>query len=458
MIRTLFSSALLLCFSFTYAQQRGFEQYQPKAVKENIQKKLLRSTPTFLPEIEKRFQWNLINGDWDSTEVLRYVYDNGELDTIRITDPVTNAPIGREIHSRTPQLEEVLRQTYNGSGYENESRRQVFYNQFGYRLGEELQVWNNNAWEITEGDKVTLEYTPENRISAAEFQFWDAQLSAWMTEVKYFVGWMNDGRFDGFLLQVPSEDGTLEDYLRIDAQYSAAAVEADSLYIELQFMGSWVEVARYIVSRWANYDDVLIAEPVTFIEQTDLGNGFTNSGRQTRVDLPNGGYIDTYETFTEDNTWAIDVSDEVAFNENNDLLYERGYEYGSGSQMVSYWDNYIYNYDVQNRRTEMVFQTYDFDAEGLVNQTRSVYPQYLDVTSASAEKPIALKAYPNPSAGLVQLEGLKSGVQGRVFNLLGAEVLRFQAQGENHTLDLSKLPSGVYILEAGGKNHRLVKQ
>lgn len=458
MIRTLFSTALFLSFSLTYAQQRGFEQYQPKAVKEIIQKNLRRSTPTFLPEIEKRYQWNLINGDWDSTEVLRYVYDNGELDTIRITNPVTDAPIAREIHTKTPQLEEVLRQTYTGSGYENESRRQVFFNQFGYLIGEELQTWNNNSWETTEGFKTILEYNADNRISTAEMQFWDTQLSAWLTEVKYFIGWMNDGRFDGYLLQVPSEDGTLEDYIRIDAQYSAAAIEADTVYIEIQFMGTWMEVARYIVSRWDNYDDILAAEPVSYIEQADLGSGYTDSGRQTRVDLANGGYIDTYEELNEDNIWVIASTEEVAYNENNDLLYERGYDYGSGVQMVNYWDNFIYTYDVQNRRTEVVFQSYDFDAQGLANQTRSVYPQYIDVTSTTAVKPTTIKAYPNPSAGLVQVEGLKSGVQGRIFNLLGAEVLRFQAQGENHTLDLSKLPSGVYILEAGGKSHRLVKQ
>ena len=458
MIRTLFFAAALCSMVAATAQKEGFQKYQPGTRKAESEKAQRRSAAAFLPELERQYQWNLINADWDSTQVLRYVYSNGNLDTVLITDPVNNAPIARRIHTKTAQLDEIVTQNFNGTTYENASRQQTFFNQFGYRIGEEYQSWVNNAWVLDGGEKIVLEYTPENQISAATFQYWNPEFSSWESEVKYIVGWMPDGRFDGYTIQVPSEDGTLEDYVRINAEYSAAAVEADTLYVQVLFLGEWFDAARYIVSRWADYDDVLMAQPVTYIEQSDMGGGFTDTGRQTRLDLPNGGYTDTYEELNENQTWSVSYVDEVAFDDNGNMLYMRGYEFGSGEQMVTYWDNYLYTYDAQNRLTERIVQMYNMDEQTLVNDSRSVYPQFLDVTSVSSARAAAVKAYPNPSSGIIQIEGLKAGTQARVFNLLGAEVIRFSAVSGSNTIDLSQLPSGVYILEAAGKTHRLVKQ
>lgn len=458
MIRTLFLAAALCSMVAATAQKEGFKKYQPATRNAESDKAHRRSSAVFLPELERQYQWNLINADWDSTQVLRYIYSNGNLDTVLITDPISNVPIARRIHTKTAQLDEIVTQNYNGSGYENASRQQTIYNQFGYRIGEEYQSWVNNAWMLDGGEKILLEYTPQNQISTATIQYWNTEFSSWESQVRYIVGWMNDGRFDGYIVQIPSEDGTLEDYIRIDAEYSAGAVEADTLYIQVMFMGGWFDAARYIVSRWADYGDVLMAQPVSYLEQSDMGGGYMDTGRQTRTDLPNGGYTDTYEQFDESQSWTIVYTDEVAFDENGNLLYERGYDYGSGEQLVSYWDNYLYTYDAQNRLTERIVQFYNMDEQALVNDNRSVFPQYLDVTTVSSAKTSMLKAYPNPSNGVIQIEGLKAGTQARVFNLLGAEVIRFSAASGSNTIDLGHLPSGVYIMEAGGKNLRLVKQ
>jgi uncharacterized repeat protein (TIGR02543 family) len=64
----------------------------------------------------------------------------------------------------------------------------------------------------------------------------------------------------------------------------------------------------------------------------------------------------------------------------------------------------------------------------------------------------AAKAYPNPTTGAVTIEGE------------GAEVLLYSLSGEllkrtrGSVVDLSGYPSGIYLLKAGGKTARVVKQ
>ena len=54
----------------------------------------------------------------------------------------------------------------------------------------------------------------------------------------------------------------------------------------------------------------------------------------------------------------------------------------------------------------------------------------------------AIKAYPNPTQGIVRIEGVLPDV--KVYNILGREVKRETMKGQD--LDLSDLPNGLYII------------
>jgi hypothetical protein len=54
----------------------------------------------------------------------------------------------------------------------------------------------------------------------------------------------------------------------------------------------------------------------------------------------------------------------------------------------------------------------------------------------------AIKAYPNPTQGMVRIEGVSPDV--KVYNILGREVKRETMKGQD--LDLSDLPNGLYII------------
>ncbi|HAD98156.1 MAG TPA: hypothetical protein DCG19_12170 [Cryomorphaceae bacterium] len=61
--------------------------------------------------------------------------------------------------------------------------------------------------------------------------------------------------------------------------------------------------------------------------------------------------------------------------------------------------------------------------------------------------PSNIEIYPNPSGGLVQLSGLVKGAEIQLIDLTGKEVLNEKAGSEVHTLDLSDLQSGIYLIQ-----------
>lgn len=66
-------------------------------------------------------------------------------------------------------------------------------------------------------------------------------------------------------------------------------------------------------------------------------------------------------------------------------------------------------------------------------------------------------AAPNPTSGRIVLRGLPQGVQAaRIYTAAGqlAETCRVEHDG---TLDLSRLPQGIYILQAGERRMKIVK-
>jgi hypothetical protein len=99
---------------------------------------------------------------------------------------------------------------------------------------------------------------------------------------------------------------------------------------------------------------------------------------------------------------------------------------------------------------------------GVVYGTPSATP--LAVGSAAKRAASALVAYPNPATGRVALKLPAALVGGTLslVNAVGAVVRTEPAPQANHTLDLSRLPAGLYIVRASGGGEeatvRLIKQ
>lgn len=85
---------------------------------------------------------------------------------------------------------------------------------------------------------------------------------------------------------------------------------------------------------------------------------------------------------------------------------------------------------------------------------------FVDMNTDIAENADQIMIYPNPSSGLVFVEGPNLS-QISVFNLMGQEVKHFDTQDTATRIDLSDLPDGVYVIKAtaenGSRSIRIVK-
>src|SRR5690606_4807787 len=63
-------------------------------------------------------------------------------------------------------------------------------------------------------------------------------------------------------------------------------------------------------------------------------------------------------------------------------------------------------------------------------------------------KPAGFKLYPNPTSGLVKVEGLSKGSKYLVVDVLGRILVSGQADGQSQVqqLDLNKLSAGTYLI------------
>ncbi|WNJ19122.1 sulfatase-like hydrolase/transferase [Pontibacter sp. G13] len=87
---------------------------------------------------------------------------------------------------------------------------------------------------------------------------------------------------------------------------------------------------------------------------------------------------------------------------------------------------------------------------------------WADFASAGGNRKAQVQAlpawtvYPNPTTGIVTIEGLAEMEEVEIFNLAGASVMKSQTSGK---LNIEELPAGTYILQVGSfQSVRLVKQ
>ena len=69
----------------------------------------------------------------------------------------------------------------------------------------------------------------------------------------------------------------------------------------------------------------------------------------------------------------------------------------------------------------------------------------------------AFSAYPNPASGVVTVKGLTIGKTIKIYNVTGALVGSHIAQGEEMTINIDNLSSGIYILTIEGQIIKVIK-
>lgn len=86
------------------------------------------------------------------------------------------------------------------------------------------------------------------------------------------------------------------------------------------------------------------------------------------------------------------------------------------------------------------------------------YVDFEETTTGITAAATTVTFYPNPSKGLIHLQGIGDTPQSVVvYNLMGARVLE-QTVSEGKVLNLTSLPDGVYLVRIGNNIIKVVKQ
>lgn len=70
----------------------------------------------------------------------------------------------------------------------------------------------------------------------------------------------------------------------------------------------------------------------------------------------------------------------------------------------------------------------------------------------------SLGIYPNPASGKVVITVPQGSGSVIIYNALGDAVMTIKTENTTETVDVGRLPAGIYIISAGGRTARLVKQ
>jgi len=167
-------------------------------------------------------------------------------------------------------------------------------------------------------------------------------------------------------------------------------------------------------------------------------------------------------------TWTLDGAGILTVNFDNIMLVDSNtnepLSHGFFTYTIDQSPN-LPNGTVINNQAAIYF---DFNAPIFTNTTvHTIGENFVPIVLTMKETWIeALKVllYPNPTSGQVyieQLDGQAHDLYINVFDNLGREIAQYQASGEQTTIDLKDLPSGVYYIHVRQdqrvSTHKLVK-
>jgi hypothetical protein len=108
--------------------------------------------------------------------------------------------------------------------------------------------------------------------------------------------------------------------------------------------------------------------------------------------------------------------------------------------------------------TQVQFDVHDMGNNMQTAMTSPIYTMAcgVQVEEAPAKK-TEVQLYPNPATNNVQLSGIEKGTSVEVYDLTGRILFKDKAQSDRMEISVAKWNAGVYLVRAGGKTLRLVK-
>ena len=289
--------------------------------------------------------------------------------------------------------------------------------------------WNGTAWE--ENQKHENTYDSNENLTLNIFYSWNG--TAWEENRKYEYTYDSDGNLTLRIFYLRNTT-VLEKYWKYEATYDSNG-NLMSRINYFWYRTAWVEIGKYEYTYDSNGNQTLYIEyswnGTAWVESQKYANIYDSNGNQTMCIHYASG------------TWAERRKDEYVYDLSytlNDIIFPEWLR-----ENYFCWGN--------NKLTEAKY--YGWTGYGWQETGTQKY-YYSDVmlsgiSNTPAEQSAAIRAYPNPTSGMVYTETERNI---KVYNPQGSllqETSGFQ-------IDLSAYPQGLYFLHVEGQTVKIIKK
>lgn len=372
------------------------------------------------------------------------------------------------------QIEEIRYDAFSGSP---STKINIAFDEHKNQTQMTNSLWNEEQWEISYGTNIEYEYTPTDKIAQTTYQFWDGVELDWKNQDRVTNTFNND---DKIIERV------------FYAFFTGSWLENDRDLYELNVMNEWSTVTSFIYYNndwyeservtniaWLNFEERKL---LSALRQVSTGSDWLDDELVT-VTYDGDNFIRLIELYA-DNTWTPNERETFIRYLNEDVTLSEFFstdEWENSNQETDYYDSHgtyqgtkseywdsgdkkngkdgwmteyfiftDYSYNEEGFIVEAVGQYWDFLTDSLVNSWKSEYSNFGSSDILESGAFAGMKVFPNPVEDLLVVKSPDAHLNDiyyRLVDLSGKIMLQGSLEADQTTLNLTNLPSGLYLLD-----------
>jgi len=397
----------------------------------------------------------------------------------------SNSPTRKNYYSyNSNQLrsEWYTKDSVNGA-WLNNFRYAYTYNSAGKTIENLSQNWVNNAWRNNQ--RTTYTYDSNNNVLTERQENWDTLTSTW-----YFQGFQKNYTYNLNNKVTLYDQAYLNNNVPNDSVKHLYTYDSNGREIIMLRQGwtssnpVWNNLQEYstvynsnnlidsIYNRtWNNntstFDNWYLTTSVynSNGKETEnhqfnwTGAGWANNSKSIMTyDANNNKTSSTsYYWLTITSIWRATSANHYTFDSNNNTTsgLGRNYDYAADSLVNSWLTNYFYNSN--NYFSQFDSYTWDINNSNWNFSGKYVYYYDCDGSLSIVENTTPINnIYPNPANNRLNID-LVNETEVEIYSLTGILMDKFSAK-QNHIVDISAYPNGMYFVKTENETIKFVKQ
>jgi hypothetical protein len=370
------------------------------------------------------------------------------------------------VYDENNNLVSKIRKSWYGFAWENDSRYTYTYDANNNRTSSLGQTWNGTSWE--NDYKYINTYDANNNNTIYCYQTWNG--SSWENVYQYIFTYDANNNETGGLYQ-EWNGSAWENNWQYFCTYDAKNNETSELYQEWNgnaWENNWSGTFTYdaknnmisvIGQSWngTTWENSSLSTCIYDVNnnltgqltQTWNGNAWENDSRYTyNYDARNNRTNSLGQTWNG-TSWENDYQNINTYDASNNKTSELSQEWNGTAWLNSIQK--IYTYDANNFIVSYSFKMWIEVGTAIMlgDSTYYYYHTAIGINDLTVPKK-SLTVYPNPAFTNITIETITKGCLS-ILNLSGQQLLQREITEPTTTVDISTLPSGVYIVKLVGK-------